>query len=144
MKKLLLGLTVVLLAGCGDRKGGEGREAVFGGQTTSYWIQQLKNKDQEKKKEAIRILVQNSVKDKTIMDDLMTAVKGDDNELRRGVCEVFGAMGWDAPEEAFSTLETMLRDNDSKVAVAAGAAMRQINPKKAAAAGVGAPPPEKH
>ena len=137
MKKLLALVPVVLLIGCGltDRKGGDGSDAVMEGLSTSEWIQLLKSTDEQKRTKAIGVLAENSKTDNSVWNEVMKALKGDDSELRVGACEVFGTMGWHA-EEAFDVLKSMLNDKDRRVNMAAGVAMAQINPRKAAAVGI--------
>src|SRR5262245_56424192 len=137
MRKLAFTTALVLTIGCGptNRPGGDGAEAIMEGQPASYWVQQLKSTDPQTRATAVRLLKENGVKDNSVWNEIMGALKGNDPELQLGACEVFGHMGWDA-EDAFEALKARLNDKDTRVGMAAGIAMAKINPEKAAQAGV--------
>jgi HEAT repeat protein len=137
MKRLVLLICVLALAGCGatNRPGGDDKEAIMEGQPASYWVQQLKNPDPQIRATALRLLVQHGKDDNSVWNEIKHALDGKDPELQVGACEVFGEMGWDA-KDAFEALKAHLNDNNTRVGMAAGIAMARIDPDRAAQAGI--------
>lgn len=137
MKQLALFISIVVATGCGptNRPGGDGKEAIIDDQPASYWVQQLKSTDPQRRATAVRLLVEHGPKDNSVWNEIMGALKGNDPELQLGACEVFGHIGWNA-EDAFEALKAQLNNKDTRIGMAAGIAMAKINPEKAAQAGV--------
>jgi HEAT repeat protein len=128
MKKLSGCVLVLLLAGCGkgDRPGGPGTEAVMSGQPPSYWIQELKNPDPDKRKFATRLLSDHARTDLTVREELLQALTSQDNEVRIGVAGVFGAMGFHGVD-AVPALKKMYLDPDPRIQNAVIDALRKID-----------------
>jgi HEAT repeat protein len=136
MKKLL-GISLVLLAGCGtsDRPTGTAGGAIMSGHTTSEWIQDLKSPDAEKRKLAVTVLRDHARTDLGVREELLQALKSDDSDIKVGVAGVFAAMGWDG-EDALPNLKVMYLDKDERVSNAAVEAIRTIDEKELPKIGV--------
>lgn len=137
MKKLL-GLSVILLVGCGgasDRPSGTAGGAIMQQQPASYWIQELKNPDAEKRKFATTLLRDHARTDLGVREELLEALKNEDPEIRVGAANVFGAMSWDG-RDAMETLKKMYLDKDDRVSKAAVEAIRQIDERELPQIGV--------
>lgn len=137
MKKLIGCLLAVVAAGCGtsDRPGGSAGEAVMKGQTTSQWIQQLKDPDADKRKFATTLLRDHARTDLTVREELLEALKAGDSEIKIGVAGVFAAMGWDGGD-AIPALKVMYLDTDNRVSMAAVEALRKIDDRELPKIGV--------
>ncbi len=136
MRKLL-GLSLLLLAGCGssDRPSGTAGGAIMKSQPTSYWIQELKNPDAEKRKFATTLLKDHAITDIGVRDEVLEALKSEDPDIRIGAAGVFAAMGWDGGD-AMATLKVMYLDKDDRVSKAAVEAIRKIDEKELPKIGV--------
>lgn len=136
MRKFGVIWLALVVAGCGKNGGG-----FFGGnpdqnQPVSYWIEQLKSKDVERQKLAMRILVENGKKEKAVVDELVEKLENTDDEHRKLICQVLGRIGWDAEPEAIGPLRKLLRYPNTEVSNAAAEALWKINKEIAEQEGV--------
>ncbi len=138
MLGLSLGLSLILLVGCGgssDRPSGTAGGAIMKSQPTSYWIQELKNPDAEKRKFATTLLRDHAITDLGVREEVLEALRNEDHEIRIGAANVFAAMGWDGGD-AMDTLKKMYLDKDDRVSKAAVEAIRKIDEKELPKIGV--------
>jgi HEAT repeat protein len=103
---------LVLLAGCGAR-------------STDDWLQQLKDPDVVKRRQAIRELGGRTEEAGRVVPALVEALHDGSEYVRRDAAATLGKFGPDAVA-AVPALKGALKDNDQIVRKAAEAAIRKI------------------
>jgi HEAT repeat protein len=117
MRRLLLMTLAVLVAGCGAR-------------STDHWLQQLKDADVVKRREAIRELGSRTSDSTRVVPALAEALRDDNPYVRHDSAAALGKFGADA-EAAVPALTAALKDNDQNVRRAVEAALKKIVPSTA-------------
>jgi HEAT repeat protein len=114
MRRLLI--TSLLLAGCG------------GLQSTDDWLQQLKDCNVVKRRQAIRELGVRVTEDERIMAGLVEALHDENGYVRRDAAITLAKLG-PAAKGAAPALVAALKDKERGVRKAAAQALKKIDPK---------------
>lgn len=121
MRRLLLGGSLVLLAGCVSL-------------STDDWLRQLKEPDVVKRRQAIRELGSRTAEAASVVPALTEALHDESGYVRHDAALSLGKFGAEA-RTAVPALTTALKDKEQSVRKAAGMALRKIDPQAAARAG---------
>ncbi len=122
MKKLLLVLCAVLLAGCG-------------GKSTGDWVEQLHSRDSAQRLHAAKALGDRRTEAPLAVPALADALRDEDAFVRREAAQSLGRIGPDA-RPAAPALMGALRDRKPDVRKAAAESLKNIDPETAARIGV--------
>jgi HEAT repeat protein len=115
MRRLLLAsLALLVVAGCGSR-------------STDYWLQQLKDPDVVKRRQAVRELGTRTSEAGRVVPALAEALRDESQYVRHDSATTLAKFGPEA-ESAVPALRVALKDKDNNVRRAAEAALKKIGP----------------
>lgn len=103
--------------------------------STEDWVQQLKDAEVVKRREALRALAARSAEAERIIPAFREALRDASPYVRRDAALALGKLGADA-RAAVPALTVALKDRDRSVRTAAGKALQKINPQAARQAGI--------
>jgi HEAT repeat protein len=110
----MIGL-LLLAAGCGPR-------------STDHWLQQLKDSDVVKRRQAVRELAARSGDAGRVVPALAAALADESPYVRHDAATTLGTFGSDG-RPAVAALSAALKDKDANVRRAATGALKQIAPE---------------
>jgi HEAT repeat protein len=120
MRRLLVMSLALLAVGCGAR-------------STDHWLQQLKDPEVVKRRQAIRELGGRTAEAERIVPALTEVLRDPNEFVRHDGATALGKFGPGA-REAVPALAAALKDKDRNVRRAAGAALQKIAPETTAKA----------
>jgi HEAT repeat protein len=115
MRRLLVLAVALLAVGCGSR-------------STDYWLQQLKNQDVVKRRQAIRELGSRTSDAPRVVSGLTEALRDENEYVRHDAATALGNFGPEA-QPAVPALQGALKDRDHNVRRAAQTTLKKINPE---------------
>ena len=115
MRRLVIMSLAVLTLGCGSR-------------STDYWLQQLKDPDVVKRRQAIRELGSRTAEAEQVVPNLAEALRDENEYVRHDSAIVLANFGADA-QPAVPALIAALEDKDRNVRRAAEATLKRIAPE---------------
>jgi len=121
MRKVLLASMALLAAGCGL-------------QSTESWLQQLKDSDVVKRRQAIRELGSKTGDAERVVPVLQETLSDENPYVRHDAALALAKFGA-AAKPATPVLARLLKDRDLNVRKAAGEALKKIDPEAAAKLG---------
>jgi HEAT repeat protein len=122
MRPTVCAVLLLLVAGCGSP-------------STDEWLQQLKDSEVVKRRQAVRELGSRTAEAGRIVPALAAALRDESGYVRHDAAAVLGKFGPEA-KDAVPALVTALKDKEHTVRTTAGASLKKIDPQAAKAAGV--------
>ena len=114
MRRFLVTALALLAAGCGGR-------------STDYWLQQLKDQDVVKRRQAVRELGSRTAEAPRVVPALAESLRDDNEYVRHDCATALGKFGPEA-RAAAPALLAALKDRDHNVRRAAEMALKKITP----------------
>jgi len=103
--------------------------------STDDWLEQLKDAEVVKRRQAIRELGPRTAEAERIVPALTVALRDESSYVRHDAAMALGKLGAEA-SEAVDALTAALKDKEQNVRTAAGTALKKIDPQAASKAGI--------
>jgi hypothetical protein len=115
MRTIVLAGLVLAVAGCGSR-------------STDAWVEQMKDTEVVKRRQAIRELGKRTGDAERIVPALIEALRDEDGYVRRDAAVTLGKLGPHAKQAVGHLQDSSLNDRERLVRTAAAAALKKIAP----------------